>query len=120
VHGAGDYAGAHVARAWERERARVARRAARKAAASAAAKALRALYGEGIETYVFGSVVDAGRFRLDSDLDLAVRGLPPDRYYEAWRVAESAAGEGRLDLVRLEDAPDWLAAEIRLRGERLA
>lgn len=106
-------------RARRRERARQARRVSLKAAACRAARALRVRYGGGITVYAFGSVLDSGRFRLDSDVDLAVLGLPPDRYYEAWAVAEAAAAAGRLDLVRLEDAPDWLAAEVQTRGERL-
>lgn len=64
-------------------------------------------------------MLDPGRFRLESDIDLAVEGLPSDRLYEAWAAAEAAAG-AELDLVRLEDAPDWLSAEARTRGERLA
>ena len=113
------YATGHVKRALEREQARQDRRASLLASARQAAAALRRRYGDGLDVYVFGSVLDAGRFRLDSDIDLAVRGLPVDRLYEAWSAAEDAAAAGRLDLVRLEDAPDWLAAEVRDRGERL-
>lgn len=112
-----------VARALRRERARQALRTAMRRAARTAAAALRARYGDQVEVYAFGSAVDGLRLRLDSDLDLAVRRLPRGRYYEAWRVAESAArsqGASRLDLVTLEEAPDWLAEEILTRGERLA
>jgi predicted nucleotidyltransferase len=112
------YVGAQVGRAQERERARHARRLSMRAAAAEAAAALREHYGEDVVVHVFGSMVDAGRFRLDSDIDLAVLGVPADRYYEAWAVAEEAAGV-RLDLARLEGAPAWLAAEVRERGERL-
>jgi predicted nucleotidyltransferase len=67
--------------------------------------------------YLFGSVLDVGRFRLDSDIDLAVSELPTERYYEAWALAEEASGsDARLDLVRLEDAPAWLSEEVRIHG----
>jgi predicted nucleotidyltransferase len=88
-------------------------------AAVAAAEALHAHYGSGIAVYLFGSVLDPALFRLSSDIDIAVRGVPADRYYEAWRVAETASGV-RLDLIRLEDAVEWLVAEVETRGERLS
>jgi predicted nucleotidyltransferase len=112
------YVGAQVGRAQERERARHARRLSMRAAAAEAAAALRERYGKDVVVHVFGSMLDAGRFRLDSDIDLAVLGVPADRYYEAWAVAEAAAGV-RVDLVWLEAAPGWLAAEVLERGERL-
>ena len=53
------------------------------------------------EVYVFGSTAH-GRRREDSDVDLAVSGLPPDRFYEA--VGEAlAAFKGALDVVDLDD-----------------
>lgn len=117
AHKTESYVAAHVARARKRERARTAARVARVAAARVAGQALRARYGSSVEVYVFGSVLDPGRFRLDSDIDLAIRGLPTERYYEAWRVAEAAAGAWPLDLIRLEDAPAWLVEEVAQRGE---
>ena len=44
------------------------------------------------EVYVFGSVA-AGRAHEESDLDLAVAGLPPERFsppWRAWRVCSIA------------------------------
>jgi predicted nucleotidyltransferase len=116
-----NYVSVHVERALQREGLRQLRRISLRAAAERAAHALRTHYGERVAVYVFGSVLDAGRFRLDSDIDLAVRELPRDRYYEAWALAEAASGSSiRIDLVRLEDAPDWLAEEVRSQGKRLA
>lgn len=69
------------------------------ARASAAAAVLRA---EGAtEVYVFGSVAD-GRASGHSDLDMAVLGLPDERFYGAAAKASSAAGV-LIDLVSLED-----------------
>jgi len=111
------YAAGHVNRALRRERTIQARRVAVRAAARRAAGALRERFGEEIAVYLFGSALDSGQFHMNSDIDLAVLGLPPDRYFEAWALAESAADAGPVDFLLLEDAPDWLAAEVRTSGE---
>jgi predicted nucleotidyltransferase len=54
------------------------------------------------EVYLFGSTA-AGQPREDSDIDMAVRGLPPERFLEAMGTA------GRIlrrpaDLVDLDEA----------------
>ena len=117
---ASDYAAAHVRRALARDEAREVRRTSLRARARKAAQALYHRYGDGISVYLFGSVVEPGSFRLDSDVDLAVRGVPIDQYYEAWGLAEAVFDDGRLDLIRLEDAPTWLAEEVERRGELLS
>jgi predicted nucleotidyltransferase len=114
------YLAGHVDRARARERSRVARRIELESAARAAVEALRGRYGADIDVYLFGSVLDPHRFRLDSDLDLAVRGVPAQRYFEACQVAESAAATTRLDLVRLEDAPPELVREVLAHGRSFA
>lgn len=69
------------------------------------------------EVFLFGSLAER-RFRADSDIDLAVRGLD-------WRAALGASVrcadllDRHVDLVRLEDAPPSLAARVRETGERL-
>jgi predicted nucleotidyltransferase len=116
------FAAAEVERAARRERLRQHRLAAARMAAHQAARALRAAFGEDLQVIAFGSVIDGARFRLDSDVDLAVSGLPSGRYYEAWALAEAAvreAGGGRVDLLDLDDAPAWLAEVVRLDGEAL-
>jgi predicted nucleotidyltransferase len=115
------FAAAEADRAVRREQLRQRRLAAARQAAHHAARALRAEFGDDLEVYAFGSVIDGSRFRLDSDLDLAVGGLPAGRYYAAWALAEAAvreAGGGRVDLTDLDDAPAWLAAVVRSTGER--
>jgi predicted nucleotidyltransferase len=117
-----DYVTGQVQRAHRRERARQGRLLAVRAAARAAAAALKERYGAQVAVYLYGSAADGSRFRLDSDVDLAAAGLPADRYYEAWRVAEDAArqaGADRVDLIALENAPAWLAEEVQARGKRL-
>lgn len=53
------------------------------------------------EVYVFGSAA-RGRLRASSDVDLAVSGLPPERFFRAMGEAADALGRD-LDLVDLDD-----------------
>lgn len=65
----------------------------------AAAEALRSAGAR--EVYVFGSAA-TGRLREDSDIDLAVAGLPPKRFLEAMGRAARAMGRP-VDLVDLDE-----------------
>ena len=64
--------------------------------------AARILREEGAtEVYVFGSAAH-GKMRPDSDIDLAVRGLPPERYFPAMgRVVDAI--QRLFDLVDLDE-----------------
>ena len=64
-----------------------------------------ALKGAGArEVYVFGSAAN-GTLRASSDVDLAVSGLPPERFFEAMGEAADILRRA-LDLVDLdEDTP---------------
>jgi predicted nucleotidyltransferase len=64
--------------------------------------AARILREEGAtEVYVFGSAAH-GKMRPDSDIDLAVRGLPPERYFPAMgRVVDAI--QRFFDLVDLDE-----------------
>jgi hypothetical protein len=75
--------------------------------------------GEEVRVFLFGSVGDPDLYRLDSDLDLAVQGLSPEDFWEAWRVVESCATAARLNLVRLETAGEPLRERILREGELL-
>jgi predicted nucleotidyltransferase len=67
--------------------------------------------------WVFGSLA-RGDAREDSDVDLAVEGLPAAEYFAA--LAElMELFEGRVDLVRLEDAGESLRASVREEGKPL-
>ena len=68
------------------------------------------------EVYVFGSAA-SGKARADSDVDLAVSGLPPKVFFRAMSDAESVLGRS-LDLIDLdEDTPftRYLRSEGELR-----
>ena len=49
------------------------------------------------ECYVFGSYAD-GRARENSDIDIAIRGLPPERFFYVYGQLP-----GTVDLIDLDD-----------------
>lgn len=53
------------------------------------------------EVYLFGSAAH-GQIREDSDIDMAVSGLPPEMFYRAGAAAEDAIGRS-LDLIDLDE-----------------
>ncbi|GMV38699.1 MAG: hypothetical protein AMXMBFR64_04150 [Myxococcales bacterium] len=66
---------------------------------------------------LFGSL-RTGRLHDRSDIDVAVDGVPADRYWEAlWRCAEVAGRH--VDLVLLSEASDSLRERIAEDGEVL-
>jgi predicted nucleotidyltransferase len=58
------------------------------------------------EVYVFGSTA-RGVERPDSDVDLAVRGLPPERYFFVLAPLVSALGRP-VDLVDLDESTPFV------------
>jgi predicted nucleotidyltransferase len=68
--------------------------------------------------WLFGSAIE-GTFRMDSDIDLAVEGLPNPDLLDAMAEVESAAADIRVDLVRLESLPPHWQRRIRDRGRSL-
>ena len=66
------------------------------------AQAAAALRNEGAkEVYLFGSAA-TGRMREDSDIDMAVAGLPPERFFHAMGVAGDIL-RSTFDLVDLDE-----------------
>ena len=79
-------------------------------------KAAAALKAAGArEVYVFGSA-SKGRLRPNSDVDLAVSGLPPEVFFRAMAAAHDALGRP-LDLVDLDDDDDAFARYLKEEGE---
>lgn len=66
---------------------------------------------------LFGSLA-GGRPTETSDVDLAVSGLAPERYFTALADLMELF-RGPVDLVRLEEAPPSLAERIAEEGEAL-
>jgi predicted nucleotidyltransferase len=65
------------------------------------------------DVIVFGSLTE-GDFKINSDLDLAVKGLPAKKYLEAIRTIEkilSPAGVD-FDLIFYENAFPWIKDKI--------
>lgn len=53
---------------------------------------------------LFGSLL-LGKFDLDSDIDLAVKGLTADNFFKVYAAAEEIALPFRLDIVDLDSEP---------------
>ena len=70
-----------------------------------------------LRVWLFGSLA-WGAADGQSDLDLATEGLPTGEYFRALGALLERA-PGRVDLVRLEDAPESLRARILAEGEVL-
>jgi len=78
-------------------------------------KAVAALKAAGArEVYLFGSAT-TGKLREGSDIDLAVSGLPPERFFEAMGDAGDILGRP-FDLIDL-DEPSPLTQYLREEGE---
>jgi predicted nucleotidyltransferase len=68
---------------------------------------------------LFGSLTYDIDFRSDSDVDLAVEGLPGSAYWEAWRCVEALMGDRPVDLIEVEVASSSLRDAIERQGVEL-
>lgn len=66
------------------------------------------------EVYLFGSAAN-GTMREDSDIDLAVSGLPPERFFRAMGEAGDILGRP-TDLIDL-DVPGLLTDYLKRKGK---
>lgn len=69
------------------------------------------------EAYVFGSTANATA-RLESDVDMAVAGCPPEVFYRLGAKLERVLGLP-LDLIDLDRAPRDFATAVRSSGRRI-
>lgn len=83
--------------------------------AQEAAKLLREEFGAE-EVLLFGSSVRRSWFTVWSDIDLAVRGVPPDRYFSAVAAVTGLSPDFQIDLVDLEDCRADLRSVIERDG----
>jgi len=65
---------------------------------------------------VFGSLAHAAWFMPDSDVDLAVEGLAPKDYWQAWRMVEEIINDRPVDLVEIEAVGGSLRQAIERDG----
>jgi predicted nucleotidyltransferase len=77
------------------------------------ARKLKALGGKRV--ILFGSLA-AGKFRKDSDVDIAVEGLSVDAYFEALGIFEEKLGDVSFDLVDLKEALPTVVKRIEKEG----
>ncbi|MCP4428416.1 MAG: nucleotidyltransferase domain-containing protein [Chloroflexi bacterium] len=98
--------------AWETRR-RQAWRAARRAAAI--------LYEQfaADQVIVFGSLTRTGLFDERSDIDLAVVGVAPERFFQACAMMTAVSDTFPIDLIDLADCSPNLQDVIQQEGTRL-
>jgi predicted nucleotidyltransferase len=68
--------------------------------------------------YLFGSLAREGRFHERSDVDLAVEGIAPERFFKAWAAA-GACSDVPIELVDLDEVGEPMRALILEYGELL-
>ena len=83
-----------------------------------AAAALKARFGVR-RVVLFGSLAHEAWFVPDSDVDLAVEGLPAQHYWQAWRLVEDVVADRPVDLIDVHSATDSLRRAIERYGVEL-
>ncbi len=68
--------------------------------------------------YLFGSLAQEGRFHEWSDVDLAVEGIAPERFFKAWAAA-GAYSDVPIELVDLDEVGGPMRTLILEYGELL-
>jgi len=71
------------------------------------------------QVVLFGSLADTTWFAPDSDVDLAIKGLSNDAYWQAWKVVEEVIGNRLVDLIEIETAKESLLKAIQRYGIEL-
>ncbi len=88
------------------------------AVALKAAKLLKTKFGAK-EVILFGSLARRGGFTLYSDIDLAARGIPSDRYLTAMDTVLYLDADFKIDLVDIETCLPAMREEIEKEGKPL-
>ena len=83
-----------------------------------AAKLLKTEFGA-TEVILFGSLARRGSFTLYSDIDLAVRGIAPEKFYAAVSAMMDFSPEFKIDLVEPEDCSPAMFKNIEKDGKPL-
>jgi predicted nucleotidyltransferase len=113
----------HPLEAIRRRRARLgaetsSRRRRAMLAARKAADLLRTEFGAK-EVILFGSLARRGSFTLYSDIDLAVRGIAPEKFFSASAAIERVDVSFQIDLVELETCAAAVRQNIEKDGKLL-
>jgi predicted nucleotidyltransferase len=83
-----------------------------------AAKLLKSEFGAK-EVILFGSLAQRASFSLHSDIDLAVRGIAPEKFYAAVSAMMDFSPEFKIDLVEPEDCSPAMFKNIEKDGKPL-
>ena len=89
-----------------------------RAVAEEAAAILRERFGAR-RVLIFGSGADPEAFTLWSDIDLAVEGVAPERFYAAVAAVMDLSPDFRVDLIDVQSARPSLRAAIEQEGVEL-
>jgi len=90
-----------------------------KARAEARRVAQMLVHGFGARrVYLFGSLAQEARFHERSDVDLAVEGIAPGRFFKAW-AATGAHSSVPIELVDLDEVGEMMRKLILEYGELL-
>ena len=108
---------ARLREAYQRQ-ANIERRTAAWIIARQAAALLKAEFGAE-SVLVYGSVVHGHWFGPDSDIDLAVVGLPPEKFWRAWAALDPLSGDFVINLVAMETVTATLQTMIEREGVAL-
>lgn len=68
------------------------------------------------EVRVFGSLSDRTRFSSLSDIDIAEKGIPPEKFYAAYGAITRGISEFKIDLVDMDDCKETIKKEIIKNG----
>ncbi|MFQ5640512.1 MAG: nucleotidyltransferase family protein [bacterium] len=102
----------------EEKRQRAARRKRALKAADQIASRLRNDFGAE-HIYLFGSTLLQDYFYLHSDIDIAVRGIAPEKFLRALYEVNDMDHGFRVDLVDLPTSDDFLKRRISDQGQEL-
>ncbi|WP_273701862.1 nucleotidyltransferase family protein [Tepidanaerobacter acetatoxydans] len=64
------------------------------------------------KVWVFGSLANKEMFNLWSDIDIAVKGIPPELFYKSVGEVTSLASDFSIDVVDIEDCSSSLRENI--------
>jgi predicted nucleotidyltransferase len=103
---------------WQRDEALKSRWQAAQRLAQQAAQLLRTEF-EAQTVILFGSATQRSLFTPWSDVDLAVEGVSPSRFYAAVAAVTGLSTMFKVDLVDLETCPAHLRQEIEQHGMAL-
>ncbi len=69
------------------------------------------------KVWLFGSLVQKDKFHDRSDIDLAARGIPPEKFYKAYGTITREITDFQIDLVDIDDCKEYLKKAIQRDGE---